>query len=184
MRLRLYRLQELFGVPAALLCAVLLSFLYEFTGHNLIGVLFGSVNGSLWESLKPPLLSFVLYSGVELLCVKPDFRRVIPAKTAGVCAVRIMFMLSAESFAVYPDIHNTAASAVSLCSGFVFSAVLYGSRLYLRRYFVPACLTLLLIFLCYFPFTAFPPALGIFIDPETGMYGIIPESFDAGACVL
>ena len=43
---------------------------------------------------------------------------------------------------------------------------------------------LLLIFIMYFSFSAFPPRMDLFLDKESGMYGIIPEHIDIGAEAL
>ena len=45
-----------------------------------IGVMFGSVNDSIWEIEKTLLFPYLLWAGIELLCIKIPFRKFIVAK--------------------------------------------------------------------------------------------------------
>ena len=61
--------------------SVFMQNLLELSGHTLIGVMFGSVNDSIWEIEKTLLFPYLLWAGIELLCVKVPFRRFVTAKT-------------------------------------------------------------------------------------------------------
>lgn len=54
--------------------------LLDLSGHTLIGVMFGSVNDSIWEIEKTLLFPYLLWAGIELLCIKIPFRKFIVAK--------------------------------------------------------------------------------------------------------
>ena len=72
----------------------------------------------------------------------------------------------------------------ALSAGFISSALMTLRVERISGLFFAACFMLLLIFIMYFSFTAFPPRLNIFHDKETGMYGIIPKYIDIGALYL
>lgn len=176
---------EAAGVFAASAMTLFLSGLYELSRGNPIGILFGSVNSSVWERLKPVVLSYVLFAFVELLSVRPNFRRFTVCKTAGLCTAILLFIplsFATESLAL--DAVSALLSPVALFAGFLTSYALFLCGKELRGFFSLSCFTLLFIFVCWFSFTAAPPRLPLFLDPVTGMYGVIPEHIDFGSLAL
>jgi hypothetical protein len=175
MRYRLFGVLEIIGAVVCAISVCLLSDLYELTGKNPIGILFGCVNGSIWESLKPLILSYFVFAGLELLSAKPYFRRFTASKAIGLYIVCVLYIL----FVSLTPIKGTAAVFICELAGFVISAILMKKNT--ERLYCLGCFMLLLVFVCYFSFSANPPRVGLFIDPLTGMYGIIPENIDIGA---
>lgn len=177
MQFKRYRLMELCGAILCLAGVWLLSNLYELTNRNAVGIIFGSVNGSVWESLKPVMLTYFAYGGLELLSAKPYFRAFVVAKSFGLCFVMALY-LGLRCF-----MSSIIVSAfLALAPGFAFSYILMKKEL--SDFFALGCFLLLTVFMMYFCFTANPPGLEIFRDPVTGLYGIIPQDFDRGAVFL
>ena len=66
---------EIGGILFCSLYAILAGKLYELSGKGLIGVLFGSVNNSPWECIKPLLLSYLLWGILEALSLRARNRQ-------------------------------------------------------------------------------------------------------------
>ena len=146
---------------------------YEWNNHELLGILFGAVNGSIWESCKTLLLPYLLWGLIELLAVRVSLYRFTASKTAGLYLTGILYLALRLC-----GMHTAVAAVLSLAAGFAVSAALYCSDIDLRGLFAPAVALLFLFVALYFSLTPFPPQHMIFVDPATGMYGIIPEHLD------
>ena len=147
--------------------------LYEWNNHELLGILFGAVNGSIWESCKTLLLPYLLWGLIEILAVRVSLYRFTVAKTAGLYLLGVLYLALRLC-----GMHGAVAAVLSLAAGFAVSSALYGSNLHLRELFAPAIALLFLFVALYFSLTPFPPKTALFLDPATGMYGIIPEHLD------
>ena len=175
---------EMGGILFCFLVSVLMKQLYALTDGHLIGVLFGAVNNSVWEQTKTLLLPYLLWGLLELLSVQPSMKRLTAAKTLSLYLLGGLLCGGGLLLRPCGAAANTAFSlaAVTFCS--LFSLWLYRSPLYLKNLFAPCVLLLFLFVSAYFSFTPFPPQLGLFEDPETGMFGIIPIYLDKGAVFL
>ena len=71
---------EIAGILFIVIMSVFMQNLLDLSGHTLIGVMFGSVNDSIWEIEKTLLFPYLLWAGIELLCIKIPFRKFIVAK--------------------------------------------------------------------------------------------------------
>ena len=71
---------EIAGILFIVIMSVFMQNLLELSGHTLIGIMFGSVNDSIWEIEKTLLFPYLLWAGIEHLCVKVPFRKFIVAK--------------------------------------------------------------------------------------------------------
>lgn len=185
MNRKLFKAQELSGVIITFVVAFALSRLYYITRGNPVGVLFGSVNNSIWEQLKPLILGYFLYGGLELLTSKPYFRQFVASKTLGLYITALLYILLRSFLVDFYNIYlNAVLSILCLATGFLFSYKATLSKRTLGDLFAPCCFMLMLIFIMYFSFTAFSPRLWVFQDPDTCLYGIIPKHLDAGAIAL
>lgn len=153
--------------------------LYEASGGELLGILFGAVNNSAWEHCKTLLLPYLIWSILELLSFKPQVRRFTVAKTASLYALGLLYLLLTTFGA-----SSTPAAAVSIAAAFISSILLYASPLKLQKLFTPAVVLLFVFFALYFSLTPFPPRHPLFYDSQSGMYGIIPKHYDYGAAAL
>mgnify|MGYP003452262988 CR=1 FL=1 len=66
---------EIAGILFIVIMSVFMQNLLDLSGHTLIGVMFGSVNDSIWEIEKTLLFPYLLWAGIELLCIKIPFRK-------------------------------------------------------------------------------------------------------------
>lgn len=172
-------ISEIFGFFVIVSASLFLWNIYELSGKATPTVIFGAVNGSVWEKAKCLSISYALYTIIQIFCVKPSFKQFVTAKAVSLSLALTMFIVS--DYCLEFDL---PVLAVAVFSGLICSYLLTCSSLNLRVIFAPMCFLLLLIFMMTFTFTAFAPKLGIFCDPYTGYYGVIPPSFDMGAVSL
>ena len=66
---------EIGGIFFVIIMSVFMQNFYELSNHELIGIMFGSVNDSIWETAKTILFPYLLWGMIELLCVHPPFRK-------------------------------------------------------------------------------------------------------------
>lgn len=181
---RLKRLETV-GVFFVFICGTLLHFLYDWSNGSMLGVLFGSVNESVWEHIKIFAMPYIVWGVIELAFSIPYFRQFVVAKVLGLyllCGLIIGF------FYLYTMILGKHVLFIDIISVFLWIAIahIFSYRATTSykdlRHLFPLCLGLLFLFSAmYFSFTAVPPHIELFKDPVTGMYGIIPENIDVGA---
>lgn len=161
--------------------------LYRLTNYGLAGVLFGCVNHSAWETAKALILPYLVWGGIELLCLGKYMRCLCVAKTAALWVMTLSFLgLSAlselagaafeTSDLIYSALAAAAATAVSVFMTRDFPR-------YEHCFPVALCL-LFLLMAFYFSFTPFPPRLALFADRISGQFGIPPTGYDFGADML
>ncbi len=136
--------------------------LYTLCGGELLGILFGAVNGSMWEACKTLLLPYLLWAVLETLTLR----------------LRVHRFTVVKALALY------TASAVAVAAATLWSLFLYHAGVPLRWLFAPSLVLLFLFAALYCSLTPFPPHTALFFDKATGMYGIIPRSYDCGAAAL
>lgn len=178
MKKSIFNVMELSGILLCMISVIFLRNLYYTLGGAATGVLFGSVNSSIWEQLKPIILSYILYGLAELMCARPYFRQFTVSKAVGLYLSVAVFLVMSR---LLPADFIPVITLSALAAGFLLSRYLTLFGKSLSGLFILACLMLLLIFVMYFSFSAFPPRLDIFLDKESGMYGIIPDYIDIGA---
>ena len=169
---------ELAGNAFTAAAALFMQRLYSLSGGGLLGIRFGSVNASAWEFCKTLLLPFLIWSMLEAMIIRVRLRRFTAAKTAALYALGISYLLLGKILPSLP------AAVICVLCAFCLSYVLYRSQLKLEALFAPSLSMLFLFLALYFSLTPFPPRCGIFLDGETGMYGIIPKYIDYGAIAL
>ena len=172
--LQLCIILETVGVVFCTLFRLFTLRLYDWCDGDLLGVLFGAVNNSIWEQNKTTFLAVFLWGMLEILIFRYSMKRLTVAKTISLYVSGIMLLFGGSIYICVP---------VLLCSA-VLTVWLFQSNLYLKNLFAP-CVFLLFLFLSfYFCLTPFPPHFCLFEDAETHFYGIIPAYIDKGAAIL
>lgn len=188
MNKKLFTILEFIGVPIIYLIASVLHFVYDWSGGSVLSILFGAVNESVWEHVKIFAVAFTLWTAIELLAVKPPFKKFVVAKTISLYFLSlsiIVFFYAYNLFTAKPILW------LDLLSSFVFTLLSQTISYYLTTkentitdYFPVAVMLIMLYFMMFFSFTVFPPKADLFKDPITGMYGIIGKNIDEGAIFL
>ena len=179
---------EIGGIFFVLIISVFLQNLYSLCSRELIGVMFGSVNNSIWETAKTLLLPFILWSIIEAMCIHPPFKKLVVSKVISLYYLGICYILLCMIFSFANEISRWLfefiSAIISVCTASFLSYRLTFSKFELQKLFAPSLFMLLLFIALYCSFTPFPPKMYIFMDRSTNLYGIIPEHIDEGAIVL
>lgn len=179
---------EISGIFFTLILSVFLQNLYSLCNRKLIGVMFGSVNDSIWEIVKTLLLPFILWSIIEIMCLQTPFKKYVVSKVIslyylGICYI-VLCLIFSFSDKTSRWLFEFLSAIISICTAFFVSYVLNCSKSELHKLFVPSLFMLLLFTALFCSFTPFPPKMYIFMDRATNLYGIIPQHIDEGAIVL
>lgn len=167
---------EIWGVVFVFFAAVLLHYIYDWSGQATWAVLFSAVNESVWEHLKIFSLPYVIWGFIELACIRLPFKKFVVAKTVG-----LYFLLFSIPIFFYTYTYFVGHSIVivDIASGLVFTILsfyisykLITSAPFLERYYVPALILLAAYYFMFAYFTVIPPKLPLFKDPITGGYGV------------
>lgn len=179
---------EIAGILFVIILSIFLQNLFNLTDRNLIGVMFGSVNNSIWEFTKTLLLPYFLWSMIELLSVRTPFRRFVVSKTVSLYFLGLSYILITLMTNLLGLCTNAlpelVASAVCVAMAQFLSMRLIRSNFNTQNLYYPSIFLLLLFIALFLSFTVFPPEMYIFKDRDTGLYGIIPEYIDKGAIAL
>lgn len=185
---RKFKILEAVGVIVIYLIATLLHFVYDLSGGSTLSILFGAVNESVWEHVKIFAVGYVVWSLIELLWVKPPFKKFVTAKTVSLYFLSLSIIVFFYTYNLFTE---EPILIVDLLSSFIFVALsqfisfkLTESDNEIADYFPVAILLLMTYFVMFFSFTVFPPKVDLFKDPVTGMYGIIEDYIDTGAVFL
>ena len=168
--------------------ASLLHFTYDLSGGSALSVLFGAVNESVWEHVKIFSFAFITWSFLELLVIKPPFKKYVTAKVLSLYFLTLSIIVF---FYTYTTILKKPILLVDLISSAVFvvlsqyiSYLLTTRDNNIHRYFCVALFLLSLALIMLFSFTIFPPKIELFKDPVTNRYGLDSTKVDVGAIFL
>lgn len=185
---RKFRILEIVGIAIIYLIATFLHFVYDLSGGSTLSILFGSVNESVWEHIKIFAVGYVVWALIEILWIKPPFKKFVTAKTVSLYFLSISIIVFFYTYNLFTE---EPILIVDLLSSFVFVALsqyisyrLTVSDNKIADYFAVAVALLMTYFVMFFSFTVYPPKIDLFKDPVTGMYGIIEKHIDAGAVFL
>lgn len=167
---------ELVGIVFVFLVGALLHFLFEWSGESRLVGAFASVNESVWEHFKQGFWPMCLFAMIEYLFPgmrQPNF---LPAKAAAVYVIPIFTGLA---FYGYTAVIGREILAVDIIIFLV--AVIIGQLLSYRiitagwvssKIVTTAGMFLLLLAVILIVTTYYPPHWPIFLDHNTGLYGI------------
>jgi hypothetical protein len=174
---------EMWGILFIVLLGSLLHFSFNLTGGLLPVGIVSAVNESVWEHLKLVFWPTVFWTVVEYFLVVRKGRDVYPnfllAKAIG---AYVMPAVIVTIFYSYTAFTGSSILAVDLSSFIV--AVIIGQFVSYRLWGslnIPSAFNwlglamFLIVGLLFAGFTFYPPHAGIFQDPPTGGYGILPS---------
>ncbi len=174
-RKRFFRF-EVFGAIFVSCAAVILHFLYEWSGKEFWVTLFSAVNESVWEHLKIFSIPYVIWGFVELCCLRIPFKKFVSAK---VLSLYFMLLSIPVFYYTYTGLTGKNIAAVDIASGFVFTVLAFviSYRLVtkapcIERYYKVSLVLLVVYFFMIAYFTYVPPKSALFRDPISGEYGI------------
>lgn len=183
-----FRVLEIVGAPVIFLIACALHFVYDLSSGSALSILFGAVNESVWEHIKIFAVGFTLWSLIELLWLKPAFKKFVTAKAFSLYFLSLSIIIFFYGYNIFTESPilwlDITSSFVSVALSQYISYRLVISDNKISEYFPVALMLLMLFYLMFFSFTLFPPKVDLFKDPITGMYGVIENYIDKGAVFL
>lgn len=158
------------------IAGVLLHFLYDWSGQNLLTAPFSAVNESIWEHMKIlffPMLLFALIQSRYLRKAYPNFWCVkLMGILLGLTLVPILYY-------TYTGISGTSADWFNIAIFFIAAAASYWLETKLLHQTKNDCaspefarLALYALALLFVLFTFLPPLIPLFQDPQSGLFGI------------
>ena len=167
---------ELFGIIFVFLLGALLYFLFEWSGEwNIVGLI-ASVNESVWEHFKQGFWPMCLYAAIEYRFLHRYANNFLTAKAV---AVYIIPIITGLVFYGYTAITGKEILTVDILIFLVAIAVgqLTSYKLMtlskLPKYAnIISLIFIILLALILILFTFYPPHLPIFLDGNTGTYGV------------
>lgn len=167
---------EVSGAVFVSIAAVILHFLYEWSGNEIWSTLFSAVNESVWEHMKIFSVPYVIWAFVELCWVRLPFKKFVSAK---VLSLYFMLIAIPAFFYTYTGIFGRSVALIDILSGFAFTVMTFilSYRMIvempcIEKYFKLSLFLLALYYVMISFFTYSPPRWGIFKDPVSGMYGL------------
>jgi hypothetical protein len=168
---------EILGVVFVFLVGALLHFVFEWSGELKIVGAVASVNESVWEHFKQGFWPMVLWAAIEYPALKVDKGSFLLAKGIAVYVIPIVTGLAFYAYTAVTgreillvDI-SIFAVAIAIGQFTSYKLILKGPRFK----YAGAIGSTLIIFLALILilFTFYPPHLPIFLDHNTGTYGIL-----------
>ena len=167
---------EVSGILFVFLLGALLHFLFEWSGESRIVGLLAPVNESVWEHFKLGFWPMCLFAALEYRFLQGHVNNFLTAKAV---AIYIIPIITALVFYGYTAITEEEILIVDILIFLV--AIVIGqltSYKIMTSYKLPeytdfiSPIFIILLALILMLFTFYPPHLPIFLDGNTGMYGI------------
>lgn len=182
MKNKCYAITEIMGCGVIGVAAILLRYLFRWFGPGALTIVFGSVNGSVWEEIKVFSGAYIGYGLFELLWIRVGFRRYVAAKCAGLYGL-MGGIIAFHYIAVW--LFPAAAQKAEPIAAIILTSLaqLLASKLVLsdltpEDYFAPAVFLLMLYYLMFFSFTIYPPKAELFRDPTSGGFGYLENAVE------
>ena len=167
---------ELSGILFIFLLGALLHFVFEWSGESRIVGAIASVNESVWEHFKQGFWPACLYAAIEYKFIRANINNFLTAKAV---AVYLIPIITAIIFYTYTTATGTEVLivdilifAVAITVGQLTSYKILTSMKLQKYVNIIAAAFIVLLALVLILFTFYPPHLPIFLDANTGMYGM------------
>jgi len=171
---------ELIGTVFIIILGSLLHFTFEISGNQPIVGVFSAVNESVWEHLKLAFWPALLFGLIEFIPLRRNANNFVFAKTAG---VYLMVAIIPAIFYSYTAL--TFESILAIDVGSFVVAVILGQLLSYKLLTIRqlprgvnwiSLAFYVLLLMLFVVFTFCPPETHVFLDSESGTYGITTET--------
>ena len=167
---------EISGIVFVFLLGALLHFVFEWSGESRIVGLFASVNESVWEHFKQGFWPMCLYAAIEYRFLRGRVNNFLTAKAVAVYIIPIITGLVFYGYtAIIGEeilIVDILIFLVAIVVGQLTSYKIMNSVKLPKYTNVVSPIFIILLALILILFTLYPPQLPIFLDANTGTYGI------------
>ena len=167
---------EVAGIAFVFLLGALLHFVFEWSGESRIVAAIASVNESVWEHFKQGFWPMCLWAAIEYRVLHPRTRNFLPGKAVAVYLIPIVTGLMFYAYTAIVGheilIVDIIIFALAVTIGQLTSYRIATARP-LSGYANPVALAFILLLALMLIITTFyPPHVPIFMDNNTGAYGL------------
>ncbi|MFW9901398.1 MAG: DUF6512 family protein [Candidatus Thorarchaeota archaeon] len=171
---------ESLGIVFIVVVGALFHFMFEILNYWIPIASFFPVNESVWEHLKLPYWPLIIFSLIEYNFIKEEAKNFILGKTISfIIAISTILIV----FYSYTAILGTELLIIDILS-FVIGVIIgqFVSYKIMRRdqlskgYIYASWVIFIGFGILFAIFTYFPPPIQLFLDSESGLYGIITHS--------
>ncbi len=167
---------EGFGIIFIFILGTLLHFLYEWSGYLRPIALFAAVNESLWEHFKLAFWPTLLFGIIEYPFLKNDANNFLIAKTVNLyltpIIIGVLFYLYTSIIGTNKLFIDILIFIIAIAVGQLTSCKIMSADPLPNIYRSISLVALFILIVMFLTFTYYPPHLPIFMDPNTGEYGI------------
>ena len=169
---------QLGGATFTVALGTVLHFLYGWTGSILVTP-FSAVNESTWEHMKLLFFPMLIFACVQYCFFCKEYQGFWWIKLVGILIglllIPILFYTLSGIFGTLPGWVNVLLFFVSVGGGYYVEYILYKNSCLLYNDKIFSIIILSVITLLFIFWTYAPPRIPLFIDPLTGIYGIIKK---------
>lgn len=166
------------GIPIIFIAGSFMHFLYELSGKNKLIGLIAPVNESVWEHTKMVVLPIILFwTVIYFICGKKYridkdkcFTGALASLLAAIIAIPLLFYFYTEAFGIESVIIDIIILFLAILIGQLAGIHIYRNSAGIAWY-IPVILMILIVILYMF-LTYYPIKIPIFLDSQTGRYGI------------
>lgn len=166
---------EIIGTLFIIFLGTTLHFTFAASGDNPVVGSFSAVNESVWEHLKLPFWPSIFWLLIIMYPLRNMVSNFFAAKTVGIILMLVIIpavfyaytAITAENLAV-----DIATFMIAVIVGQIVSVILYKKAHRSRITEAVAVAVLVLLAVIFITFTFYSPHMPIFLDSETGQYGI------------
>ncbi len=157
------------------IAGVLLHFLFDWTGENVVAALFSPVNESIWEHTKLLFFPMLVIAVVQKRFMEGEYQSFWCIKLIGmllgIAMIPVLYYTINGVLGSTPDWVNIAIFFIAAAASCSIEYRLFRQSFIYCRYPEKAVLILCLIAVTYAVLTFIPPQIPLFRDPVTGTYG-------------
>jgi ABC-type Fe3+-siderophore transport system permease subunit len=171
---------EFLGFLVTFGLGAMLHFVFEWSGYWPPVALFGAVNESTWEHLKMAFWPMMLWLLVEGMLIKKrhiEVRNFVIAKAIGTYVTPLTIIVLFNAYLAIGFTSSLASGlaffAIGVFAGYLVSAIVMSSKQWPKAMSMLGIGLLAFATFCFSMFTFFPPQNFLFLDPSTGLYGIL-----------
>jgi hypothetical protein len=166
---------EIIGTLFIIFLGTAFHFTFASSGNNPIVGAFSAVNESFWEHLKLPFWPSIIWLLISMYPLKKIVANFFSAKAIGILLMLLIIPVVFYSYTAFTEeilAVDIATFMIAVIIGQLLSYKLYKQSKGSKLTEIMAITVLALFAVMFITFTFYPPHLPIFMDSNTGQYGI------------
>jgi FtsH-binding integral membrane protein len=166
---------EVIGTLFIIFLGTALHFTFAASGDNPVVGSVSAVNESVWEHLKLPFWPSIFWLLIIMYPLRNTVSNFFSAKAVGIVLMVIIIPVVFYTYTAFTKENlaiDIATFMIAVIVGQIVSVILYRKTSRSRITEAVAIAVLVLLATMFLAFTFYPPHLPIFLDSESGKYGI------------